>query len=280
MKVVRRSLITILSLFLLLFSCLSASAEEKAPISDVVKVHCPTDYSFLLYNDEFDGRGITSRVFDIANFGNKDVLLDLSGIKLISEADVPFRELSAPIDRHYQSDSKDVFAFLKVVPVDPNNLPTPDSLNSSDLPNEKVEPQAGDYILTGDQKTTEYKILLKAANCSEDGTFLSFNPESIFSFHIAGNITPNKDLVWKKGDIVIKVPINYTLLPDSTKASSDSKPEENKAPDTVSGAGIDGAASGDSIKAATKDAISASPKDNIKASQDKETASSDKEKVN
>lgn len=184
-----------------------------------IDVFCPTDYPFLLFDNESGGRQLTSQVFHIANYGTEDVVVDLSDAWIEPSPEICYRELSQPVDCNYISDSKDVFAFLKVIDITSDEVMTADMLNTIDIPLEETIPQDSDYILTGIEKPDSYQIILKAANHTEKGEFVSFNPESIFSFYISGSTTPNKNLVWNHGDLSFH--INIRLYVSSEEDSSE-----------------------------------------------------------
>lgn len=204
-------------------SAITPPAIDSAP--KVVKLNCPTDYPFILFNNSSDARGITSETYYITNYGSNDIKIDLSNIRM--EISDSVRELSAPIDSTYQSNTKDVFAFLKVLPADtnaataPNTIPDPNTAPKINIPDQDETPKSGDFILTGAHKTTDYSIILKAANCDENGNFISYNPDSIFSFQLAGNITPNKELAWQPGDLSLKVSVKYTILTKQASLKTD-----------------------------------------------------------
>lgn len=207
-----------------------AQGEADTPESKVIRLACPTEYPFFVArNPEKTTAHLNSQIFYIANYSNQDILIDLSNVHLEADENIAYNELSAPLEENYVSDTKDVFAFLKVLAIDPDNVPSPDDLRSGEIPQAGAVPEDGDFILTGENKTTDYKVLLKAANYDENGEFVSFQPESIFSFYIAGSVTPNKDLIWNQGDISIKVIINYSVVPSEEKESPDADAE--KSPD-------------------------------------------------
>lgn len=189
--------------------------------SDIIRLVCPTEYPFFIARDREEAAYLNSRVLHIANYSNKDILIDLSKVHLEPGENASYNELSAPVEKNYVSETKDVFAFLKVVDSDPDSVSSPDSFGTSEIPPEGALPSEGEFILTGENKTTEYVVLLKAANYNEDGEFVSLQPESIFSFYIAGSVTPNKDLIWNKGDISIKVIISYSVVPSDDIKSPD-----------------------------------------------------------
>lgn len=204
------------------------------PDSDIIRLVCPTEYPFFIArNPEKTVAHLNSQIFYIANYSNKDILIDLSNIHLESEENVTYNELSAPLEDGYVSDTKDVFAFLKILPIDPAKVPSSDDLRTGEIPPSGALPEEGDFILTGENKTTDYKVLLKAANYNENGEFVSFQPESIFSFYIAGSVTPNKDLIWNEGDISIKVIINYSVVPAKEEKSPETDKEKSSEADEV-----------------------------------------------
>ncbi len=193
-----------------------------------IDVFCPTDYPFLLFDDEDGGRQLTSQIFHIANYGKEDVVLDLSNAWMEAKEGVECKKLSHSVEADYKSDSKDIFAFLKVVDTASGKKLTKEALQKIDIPMKKVTPNKKDYILTGDRKPESYQVVLKAANHDKNGKFVSFNPESVFSFYIAGSATPNKKLDWKRGDITFNVNIRFWNLSDENTSET---MEENELPE-------------------------------------------------
>lgn len=192
----------------------SDNDEDIPESSGLIDVYCPTDYPFLVYESETDGRRLTSQIFYIANRGPNDIIVDLSDVRLTPKEGVAFQELSNPIDQNYISDTKDIFAFFKVADIASDSQITDETFQSIDIPLEPVIPEEGDYILTGLEEKADYKINLKAANYDENGQFLSYNPESVFAFYIAGTVTPNKNLTWNRGDISINLNIKFNTVDD------------------------------------------------------------------
>lgn len=220
--------------------------RESSGKEDAIDVFCPTDYPFLLFDDEDGGRRLTSQIFHIANYGKEDIVLDLSDARIEAKKGIDCKKLSSPVDAGYKSDSKDIFAFLKVVDIASGKKLTQDALQEIDIPMEKAVPKKRDYILTGDRKPESYKVVLKAANHDKNGKFISFKPESVFSFYIAGSATPNKKLNWKHGDISFRVNIRFQSAsdegnPEKTNPDelSQSLPEEPEEPSGAAAAGGD-----------------------------------------
>lgn len=257
-------------------------ADSKESLDGAIDVYCPTDYPFFLFDAESGGRQLTSQIFHIANFSGEDIILDLSDAHMESKEGIDCRFLSHPIDADDRSDTKDIFAFLKVVKADSDKVFTKDELKKIDIPMKKVAPGKKDYILTGDKKPDSYEVVLKAANLDENGKFLSFNPESVFSFYIAGSATPDKSINWKNGDIKFSVNIKFRWSSEEDGAgiagSDEQKtPEESQAlPDSIKEESqplpddIEDTSRPDDAESSSDDELSESPKEDEGVSESPE----------
>lgn len=220
----------LMAVLFIMFQILPVSAREK---NEIVKIVVPTELPFLIVQQPGGERNIISGDFDFINYGNVDVEFLIRDIKCNFKNEEEYVQISTPAAISEDSLNKEVFMYFEKadIEMEENENSFIRRFARSDQTVTSRSTDSNEQVLTDRLKETaegiavldendvvittggavSCKVVLKAAHY-EDGRFVRLNPESVFSFRLAGFVNPNPAVLYDSDDIELQLSYSWSQL--------------------------------------------------------------------
>lgn len=220
----------LMTALLVLSQIMTVCAKEN---EETIKIVVPTELPFMITQMSTEERNIISGDFDFINYGNVDVEFLIQDIRCLFGKEEEYVQAATPAAISKDSLKKELFMYFEKadITMEENGNGFIRTFKRADWTVISKSGDSEEQVLTDrlKERTAEiavldendvvittggavsYKVVLKAAQY-EDGKFVRLNPESIFSFRLAGFVNPNPAVVWNSNDIKLQFLYSWSKL--------------------------------------------------------------------